>query len=325
MKRLKHYFWPVVALAAVAFSAWLLYHQLRGISLKDVLDSLQAIPALRWMLAGFATLIAYGALAGYDRLALMHLRKRVPWPFITAASFATYAIAHNIGASALSGAVVRYRAYRSKGLSVVEIGVLVAFCSFTFVLGSVLLGGIVLLVEPRLVHRFYADLPLWVPIGSGFLMLAAVGLYVLGSRLRFRAIRIRRFRLVYPRMPVVSRQLVIAPLEVIGAAGIIYFALPEAGNPGFLVVLGIFLASFSAALVSHAPGGLGVLEVVFLLGMPDLDPADVIAALLVFRLFYLLIPLALSLVLVLMFEHSQWLDRLKTSAGGGRRPETPMR
>lgn len=91
------------------------------------------------------------------------------------------------------------------------------------------------------------------------------------------------------------------------------------------MVLGIFLASFSAALVSHAPGGLGVLEVVFLLGMPDLDPADVIAALLVFRLFYLLIPLALSLVLVLMFEHSQWLDRLKTAAGGGRRPETPMR
>lgn len=320
VKRLSRYFWPVVALAAVLFSGWLLYHQLSGISVDDVLQSLQAIPAHSWLLAGLATLLAYGALAGYDRLALMHLRKRVPWPFITAASFTTYAISHNIGASALSGAVVRYRAYRSKGLSVVEIGVLVAFCSFTFVLGTVLLGGVVLLLEPRLVHRFHSDLPLWMPIGAGVLMLAAVGLYVLGSRLRFRAIRIRRFRLTYPRMPVVSRQLLIAPLEVIGAAGIIYFALPEAGNPGFLVVLGIFLASFSAALVSHAPGGLGVLEVVFLLGMPDLAPADVIAALLVFRLFYLLIPLALSLVVVLLFEHGQWLDGLRKAAGLGNDP-----
>ena len=89
----------------------------------------------------------------------------------------------------------------------------------------------------------------------------------------------------------------------------IYFAMTSASNPGFLLVLGIFLASFSAALVSHAPGGLGVLEVVFLLALPDVNPADVIAALLVFRLFYLLIPFALSLVIVLLFEHDQWLQR----------------
>jgi len=323
VKRLQDHFWPVVALIAVAFSVWLLYHQLRGISLDDVLASLQAIPTHRWLLAGFATLLAYGALAGYDRLALMHLRKKVSWPFITAASFTTYAIAHNIGASALSGAVVRYRAYSTKGLNLAEVGVLVAFCSFTFALGSVLLGGVVLLVEPRLIHRFYADLPLWLPIGGGLLMLGSVGLYVLGSQLRFKAIRIRNFRLNYPRMPVVWRQLIIAPLELIGGAGIIYFALPDAGNPGFLVVLGIFLASFSAALLSHAPGGLGVLEVVFLLGLPELDPADVIAALLVFRLFYLLIPLALSLIVVLMFEHSRWLRLIRPSKFKGQEPDKP--
>jgi len=132
---------------------------------------------------------------------------------------------------------------------------------------------------------------------------------VIGSWLHFQPLRIGSFELVYPRLPIVWRQLIIGPLELIGAAGILYFALPVEGNPGFIVVLGIFLASFSAALVSHAPGGLGVLEVVFLLALPDVNPADVIAALLVFRLFYLLIPLALSLVLILIFEHGQWLQR----------------
>ena len=60
------------------------------------------------------------------------------------------------------------------------------------------------------------------------------------------------------------RQLIAAPAEIIGAAGIIYFALPETGNPGFLVVLAVFIFSFSAALASNAPGGLGVFELVFL-------------------------------------------------------------
>jgi len=103
--------------------------------------------------------------------------------------------------------------------------------------------------------------------------------------------------------------MVVAPIELIGAAGIIYFALPPEFNPGFLAVLGVFLASFSAALISHAPGGLGVLEYAFLKGMPDAPPADVIAALLVFRLLYLIAPLALSLVVVLIFENRRLFRR----------------
>ena len=62
------------------------------------------------------------------------------------------------------------------------------------------------------------------------------------------------------------------------AAAIIYFALPAESNPGYLVVLGVFLASFSLALLSHAPGGLGVLEVTFLAAMPELPKVDVLAA-----------------------------------------------
>ena len=39
-------------------------------------------------------------------------------------------------------------------------------------------------------------------------------------------------------------------LELLGAAGIIYFALPAHLEPSFLTVLAVFLASFSAALAS---------------------------------------------------------------------------
>ncbi len=93
------------------------------------------------------------------------------------------------------------------------------------------------------------------------------------------------------------------------AATIIYVALPEAGNPGFLTVAAVFLASFTVAQLSHAPGGLGVLEVVFIKGMPEMDEVQVLAALLVFRLLYLLIPLFISIIVVIVFERSQLATR----------------
>ena len=102
-----------------------------------------------------------------------------------------------------------------------------------------------------------------------------------------------------------GRQFLAAPLELLGAAGIIYFALPEVGNPGFIAVLAVFLASFSVGLASHAPGALGVFELIFLTAMPDVDKPAVLAALLVFRLFYLLIPFAISIVVGLLFERAR--------------------
>ena len=140
------------------------------------------------------------------------------------------------------------------------------------------------------------------PLNSLRALLCACALYVLGSWLHFPPLKLWGFELVYPRMPIVARQYVAAPLELIGAAGIIYFALPEAGNPGFFIVLGAFLMSFSAGLLSQVPGGVGVMEAVFLAIMPTIPAPAVFAALLVWRLFYLIIPLVLSLPVVLGFE-----------------------
>lgn len=303
---LKKYVWPIIGAVTIAVSAWLLYKELRGLSLDQLGESLWAISPRNWVLCGLSTLLAYAALAGYDRIALMHLGRKVDWFFITVCSFTTYALSHNVGASVISGGVVRYRAYSSKGLTPAEIGVLIAICSFTFVLGTVLLAGIVLILKPHITERLGDLLPVTASSATGYVVLALVALYVAGSFLKLRGLKIGPFKIVYPSPRVVLPQLIIAPLELIGAAGIIYFAPPEAGNPGFVVVLGIFLLSFSAALISHVPGGLGVLELFFVMGLPDMNPADVIAALLVFRLFYLLIPFAIALVVILLFERSQF-------------------
>ena len=74
-------------------------------SLDDVWDSLTAVPAHRYALAALSTLVAYAALAWYDRIALLHLGvHHISWLFVSVTSFTTYALSHNIGASVFSGA-----------------------------------------------------------------------------------------------------------------------------------------------------------------------------------------------------------------------------
>jgi glycosyltransferase 2 family protein len=333
MQRIKDFFWPLVGLVAVGWSLHVLYDKLKleaasdanvalrleGASFFESLKiiggqiglKLAEIPHSGYLLALAATLAAYLALAWYDRIALIHLRKEkgISWFFITVCSFVTYAISHNIGGSVFSGGMVRYRAYTSKGLSAAEVAVLVAICSFTFAFGTILLGGFVLLVEPELVAPLakLGKVPYSETLtrGIGVAMLAFCLLYTLGAWLKFKPLNIRGFKLEYPGLNVVWRQWLAAPLELIGAAGIIYFALPEANHPGFLVVLGAFLLSFSAGLLFQVPGGIGVMETVFIAVMPGLPATSVFAALLVWRLLYLIIPLALSIPFILGFERGQ--------------------
>ncbi|MHB0817386.1 lysylphosphatidylglycerol synthase transmembrane domain-containing protein [Stutzerimonas stutzeri] len=308
--------WTLVGITAVLLCGYLLYQEIRTLSLAELAESLAAISYRNWLLAGLATLGAYVALAWYDRIAIAHLGKRISWWFITLCSFTTYALAHNIGASVFSGAVVRYRAYRSKGLTPQEIGVLIVFCSLTFFLGTLLAGGAVLVLKPELLNRLI-DVQPWVSTAIGLSLMSLVGLYVIGAWRQLAPFRIGKWRIEYPRLPIVGKQLIAAPLELVCAAAIIYFALPAAENPGYLVVLGVFLASFSLALLSHAPGGLGVLEVTFLAALPELDTADVLAALIVFRGFYLILPFALAILVVTVFETTQWAEKRKRGSTPG--------
>ncbi|MBM3392679.1 MAG: UPF0104 family protein [Betaproteobacteria bacterium] len=332
--------WLVCVGLVIAWSLWLLYSKLRGevasdpaaaellaagdfwLSLRIIAESIGRsignVPASGYLLAALSALAAYAALAWYDRIALIHLNRHqdISWLFIASCSFVTYALGHNIGASVLSGGLVRLRAYGACGLSAIQVAILVTLCSFTFAYATVLLMGVVFVIYPEIVQPLadlvpYLALPPPLIRTIGAVMLALCALYVLGSWRGFKPLHFRNVHIVYPRLHVVARQLIAGPMELISAAGIIYFVLPEAGNPGFLTVLGAFLLSFSAGLLSQTPGGIGVMEAVFLALLHTVAPSDVIAALLIWRLMYLLIPLAISLPLVVTFERAQ----LRRTAG----------
>lgn len=309
--KIKQFIWPLIGILAMLISIRILYIKLSAISFGDVLERLSDLNAQHWLLACLCSLLAYAALAGYDRIALQHLGHKISWIFIAICSFTTYALSHNIGASVFSGAVVRYRAYRMKGLNGTEIAILVGFCSFTFVIGTILLLGIVLVLQPELITLIHEGLPEWLGMTVGVILLSCIALYTFGSWLQLKPLRLgKKIQLSYPQLKIVIQQLLISPLELLGAAGIIYAVLPYNADIHFISVLGVFLASFTLTLLSNAPaGGVGVLEALFITGMPDVNPTDVIAALIVFRILYLIIPLIISLFVVAIFETQQYWKR----------------
>lgn len=313
MKRFRDLIWPALGLIAVVICLKLLAGEFHGVAAgQQIWTAISSVTPQHYALAIASTVMAYAALAWYDRIALMHLGiKSIPVTFVALCSFTTYALSHNIGASVLSGAVVRYRAYSSRGMSAPQIAVLVGLCSLTFFLGTLLLGGLVLVLEPAQLQRLDGLLPPLLTNTAtarvlGFCFLAIPAIYGAGAVLRLNPLVIGGFRIDYPRWPVALRQFLAAPLELLGAAGIIYFVLPDAGNPGFFAVLAVFLASFSAALISNAPGGIGVFELLFIKAMPGVPKTGVLAALLVFRVLYLLIPLIFAIAVVILFERRKF-------------------
>ncbi len=62
---------------------------------------------------------------------------------------------------------------------------------------------------------------------------------------------------------------------------------------------------FGVRFGSTAPAGLGVFELSFIKAMPDVPHLKVLSALLVFRLFYLVIPLLVAIAVVIIFERGK--------------------
>jgi uncharacterized membrane protein YbhN (UPF0104 family) len=294
--------WKTVGVAALAISVWMLSRELRHLSLQEIGSKLFALSPMIWFAAGAAALAAYLLLGAYERLALHYLGKRIDPIFVHVCAAATYAFAHMVGASVFSGAVLRYRAYSSKGLVASEIAKLVAFCTLTFCLGIVTVLGVVLLLQPTIVDRFIDTFPIDFTNYTGKLAVGGVFVYVLIALIPVGAIRLRSSTISYPKFGVALLQVLVSSMELLAAALIMYVALPAASNPRFIIVTGVFVLSFAAALLSHAPGGLGVFELAFLTGLTEVPEIDVLAALVVFRLYYFVLPFIFSVVVMTVFE-----------------------
>lgn len=300
----------VFGLLLLGLAAWVIHHQFRTLSLADVRAALEAIPtAALWIAAGW-TVLAYAVLTVYDRLGSVYAGYPVSYGRTSLASFVAYTLAQNLGFAAVSGAAVRYRFYAAWGLPPLAIAKVVAFTSLTFGLGGFALGGAVLLLEPEVVPGLGEYVPPLAMRALGLAMWGLVLTYIFLSRIRSH-ITLFGHTIELPGFRMACTQTALASVDVMVTGLIFYSLLPHADGLTLAKFLGIYIVAYTAGIAASLPGGIGVFDGAMLVGLaPWFEPAQVVGALLVFRLYYYIVPLFLAGLLFAGFEVAQRRDAL---------------
>ena len=128
----------------------------------------------------------------------------------------------------------------------------------------------------------------------GALLWAIVIGYVTLSRV-FGTVRMFGHEIDLPGWRMAIVQVLLATVDVAITASIFYALLPEAPGLTWPIFLGVYVASYTAGLAANLPGGIGVFDTAMLLGLePYIDAPHIVGAIVVFRLYYYIIPLFLA-------------------------------
>lgn len=279
---------------------WLGYHAFRDYSLAEIAASVTGIPAARLALALLCVAGSYLCLTGFDALAVRYVGRRLAYRKIALTSFVSLSIGHNVGVAALSSGTLRYRFYSGFGFSAFEVGKIILFCGTTVGLGLTSLGGLVLLLRPDLALG-----PIGLPTDSarvvGILCAVLVGGYVLLAWKVRRPLSLRGYSIGLPTAGIAAAQVAVGTANFASVAAVLHQLM--AGAADYPEVVAAYVLGNAAALLSHVPGGLGVLEFVIAALVAN---ANVIGALIVFRIIYFFVPLLLGSALLSGAEFMRW-------------------
>ena len=298
-----------VALLLFAIALIACRHLLSELDLNALHDSILQVPKPALLGALAATVVGFIILLGYEWSASRYAGVTLAPPILALGGFTAFAIGNAIGLSMLSGGSVRYRLYARHGLGATEVAHMTLFASLS--LGCAL--------PPLAALATLSDLPAAATaLGLSETLLGSASVAVL---LLFSALAIGIYRRRLPEQPYADNllvkagrrtlrlpgprltllQLIITALDVGAAATVLYLLLPEA--PPFGAFLLVYLLALAAGVLSHVPGGVGVFEAILLAAFADkLGAAPLAAALLLYRLIYVVLPLLVACMFLLINE-----------------------
>jgi glycosyltransferase 2 family protein len=289
---------PWIATAAFALAAFLVHRALRQYSMSEILESLKAISVRHLALAAAFTAGSFICLTGTDTLAVRYTGRDLPSRKIALASFTSLSIGHTLGLAALSSGAIRYRFYTGWGLSPGDVGRIILFCAVTVAVGMATAGGLASLIQPGLVAQMFKVSP-GVVVALGVLLLLAVMIYLGLAAFVHRPIRIRHFELPVPRLSLALGQVAVGSADFFLVSAVLHQLLCATAEIDYFPIAATYVVANAAAIVTHVPGGLGVIEAVILSLVPG---ANVIGALVAFRAIYYLVPFLIGCTVLAIAE-----------------------
>ena len=304
-----------VALAMFFAAIFMLYRELENTRLIDVVASLAALSRTSVIVALALTAASYVLLTAYDFLALNYVGHKLRWWETLFASFIAFSFSNNLGFALMSGGSVRYWIYTGFGLGPLEIWETVAFCTLTYGLGVTSVGGLMFLLDPAGIASIL-NLPQSLPQGAGIAMVVLVAAYLIIIIARRGPIALWRYHLRLPSLGCGLMQISVASFDQALAAGVVYVLLLPDTQISFHVFLGIYVIAAPIFLLSLVPGGLGVFETAVVTLLVGPSKAALLGSLIAYRLIYFVLPFALAILLVSIYEmrrssrESGWLGQL---------------
>ncbi|WFC60370.1 bifunctional lysylphosphatidylglycerol flippase/synthetase MprF [Pseudomonas sp. REST10] len=293
------------------------WHLVREINPDQVRDSLAAVPPRALFAAMLATVLGFLLMLAYEWSASRYADVRLPASTLALGGFCAFAIGNAVGLSALSGGSVRYRLYTRNGLGAGDVARMSLFASLSLGISLPILAALAALFDlADAAAALRLPAPLLALLAVAVLLAAlALGLLLARRRLAERPapgcwqVDLGRFSLRLPGVRMSLVQLLISSLDVLIAASVLYCLLPEA--PPFSSFVLIYMLALAAGVLSHVPGGVGVFEAVLLAAFSSrIDPAGLVAAMLLYRLLYVMLPLLAAGLLLLAVEARRlWFPR----------------
>ena len=283
------------SLAVLGLAGWIVQHTLASLVWHDVAAAWARLSVRKVAASIACTALSFAMLALFDVLAA---RTAVPGRVSAArAAFAgavSLGVSNTLGFHALTGGAVRYRIYAAAGLGAGDVARIVGLAGLGVGLGFAVVITGTLCWQPALSHG-WGRLP-------GALLLVLLAALLLWLRRRPRTLRLWRWTLVFPAAGTAALQMLLGGVEMLAAIGALYVLLPAEVAPPFVDFVPVYVGAVLVGLASHSPGGLGVFETIMLAAFPAAARADLLAALLCYRLTYGLLPFALAGVAVGAFE-----------------------
>jgi uncharacterized membrane protein YbhN (UPF0104 family) len=289
--------WVGYALSAgiIAVSVIVLWHVLSDLQIDGVVDALRATPTPKIIAAAVFVAAAFVTLTFYEFFGLRTIGiAHVPYRIAALASFTGYSIGHNVGAPALTGGAVRYRVYTPWGLRVLDIAKLCFITGLTFWLGNTTVLGLGMIIEPQAVTAV-DQLPAYANRIIGIVGLGVLVAYVLWAWRRQRTIGRNSWTVNLPSGPLTFLQIGIGILDLVCTACAMYLLMPEQPSIDFMSLAVIFASATLLGFASHAPGSMGVFDAAMLVALQQFDKQQLVAALVLFRLLYFVIPFSFAL------------------------------
>ncbi|MES2676402.1 MAG: bifunctional lysylphosphatidylglycerol flippase/synthetase MprF [Pseudomonadota bacterium] len=304
---------PLISLTLFLLAAYAVHHQVENYGWNNVTQYLIASPGETLLQMLIMGIFGYVTLSVCERIAINYSGEKLDYKYILFGSFLSNAISHSVGSSLISGGSIRYRFYSHWGLSKSAIAKITAFSTISYFLSAFTLLIIAVLASaPTMTLNTMLDQgPLKLLLLMGVLVVTG---WLILSGFNKRHIQFRSFKISPPTPAIALRQIIVGTLDLAIAAIVLYIPLLNISDISFNEFLIYYIVAQLIGLVSQVPGGIGVFESSFILLAGSKFPPDkLLAALIIYRIMYYILPLILASLLMVMYEAKfhRLIERLK--------------